>query len=42
MIFKCVNSTMRPNFKVVFLKKKKVLASPVNSIQDLLKNAGCN
>ena len=37
-----MNSIIGPSFKVVFLKKKKkkVLVSPVNSIQDPLKNVG--
>ena len=38
IIFKCVNSTVRSNFKVAFLKKK-ILASLVNSTWDPLKNA---
>ena len=40
IIFKCVNSTMGPSFKVVFMKKKKkkkVHASPLNSALDPLK-----
>ena len=32
---------MGPSFKVVFLKKKKVFAGPVNSARDFLKNVGC-
>ena len=45
IIFKYVNSIVRPSFKVVFLKKekkkKKVLAGSMNSARDLLKNVGC-
>ena len=38
-----MNSTVRPSFKVVFLKKKgkkKVLAGLMNNAWDPLKNAG--
>ena len=37
IIFKCVNNTVRLNFKVVF--KKKILAGPANSVWNLQKNA---
>ena len=36
-----MNSIVELSFKVVFGKKKKVLAGLLNSARDLLKNAGC-
>ena len=38
IFFKCMNITVRPNFKTIFMKKK-ILVGLVNSIRDPLKNA---